>query len=149
LYSYLQAKSLKEAEAKINVGEEQLKKLLEESDIQIKYLYRLQNICIEFKQILNLLFNRNYEGTLKDNKKDKQFCFFHFNQLMSLQNFDKLNNTLPKDWENKSWNYTEKYTTSSNHEILIFLYTISKLLSWIEIKKKEEKDCLCLCNKKK
>ena len=60
LYAYFQAKKLKQAEARTNIGEAQLKQLLEESDMQVKYIYKLQVLCTEFKQSLSTFYNRQF-----------------------------------------------------------------------------------------
>tara|TARA_B100000674_G_C37953924_1_gene968614 strand:+ start:709 stop:2961 length:2253 start_codon:yes stop_codon:yes gene_type:complete len=157
-YSYLQSKKIKSAEAKITVGEEQLKKILNESDIQIKYLYRLQNICTEFKQVLSGIFNRQYEKPIDILNKEIKFGIYFFNDLLSLNLFDKLNNVIPEKWEKelnseftgaiKPWDWNQSYNIVSNQDILIFLYSLSKLLAWIEIKKKDDRSVYAYASKK-
>ena len=146
LYSYIQSKKLKKVEAKINVGEKQLEKILSESDDQIKYIYRLQHLCNEFRQILSGLYNRQYERRL-DNKAT-QLNFYFINNPFTLELFNKLNNTLPAEWPTKfanefqgaikPWEWTESYTIIENNDILMLLFIFSKIIAWMEIKKKDD-----------
>ena len=98
-YAYFQAKKIKNAEAKINIGESQLKKILDECDTQIKYIYKLQVLCTEFKQSLSTFHTRQYNNKYNDSNKWGQQQFFFLKNNITYDEYNKINESLQKNYK--------------------------------------------------
>ena len=143
-YAYFQAKKIKNAEAKINIGESQLKKILDECDTQIKYIYKLQVLCTEFKQSLSTFHTRQYNNKYNDSNKWGQQQFFFLKNNITYDEYNKINESLQKNYKDDFFslcNSIKNITLLSdipNDDLLMFIYSICGLLSWIQIKKKDD-----------
>ena len=152
IYSYFQAKKIKNAEAKINIGESQLKKILDECDTQIKYIYKLQVLCTEFRQSLSTFHTRQYINEYNDNDKWGLHRYIIFRNNIKCDEYNKLNEALQKDYKDDLSLYCSSIKNSSgrfknnkkllaeipNDDLSMFTYSICGLLSWIQIKKKDD-----------
>ena len=163
-YTFFQTKKLKKAEARLNIGEEEIKKLLDESDMQIKSLYQLQVLCNELRQSFNPYFNRQYKIEAQNGRimhLTNKFIYLYFNGSITYDLYEKINHSiktmtsLPESdfitadsYETmnmviKSCN--EKEETPSlggrilniNHDSLFILYTLCSVIAWIQIKKRD------------
>ena len=149
LYTYFQSKKLKRAETKISIGGEQLIKILEEKDTQIKYVYKLQNICTEFRQVLCAIYNRQYQKQKTKFKYNIKINFYYFDEPLTIELYEKLNKVNPELWKKnfkeefkntiKPWEWKDEFKIINTSELIMILYSLSKIMAWIEIKKKDDK----------
>ena len=153
LYAYFQTKKLKQAEARTNIGEAQLKQLLEESDMQVKYIYKLQVLCTEFKQSLSTFYNRQFikgnDSSSHNIDRWTRHQYILFKKHLNYKMYKEINDLITKNPEdnlsslndNNTLKHKDKRTLwyeIPNDDLLMITYAICGLLSWIQIKKKDD-----------
>lgn len=149
LYSYLLSKQIKSDEEKIRQGGEQLNIILKEYDNHIKYVYKLQVLCNEykhaFKDIYSTVFKNNedihkssvpvinryiiFEKEISDELK----CKINDN----INNINNIKNALKKSKIKYNKNQINEYK-NLNENLLFLLYSICAIFAWLQIRKKDD-----------
>lgn len=137
LFAYYQTKNIKQAETKINIGGEQMKQLLKESDDHIKYIHKLNVISNEY-----ILAYKEYNNI----KPEQDKIFYRYILLDEAIDYDKysdfnkeIDKTSVENLLSKLQIKGELYQEIENNydeNTLFFAYSICSLLSWLQIKKK-------------
>jgi hypothetical protein len=137
LFAYYQTKNIKQAETKINIGGEQMKQLLKESDDHIKYIHKLNVISNEY-----MLAYKEYNNI----KPEKDTIIYRYILLDEVIDYDKysdfnkeIDKTSVENLLSKLQIKGELYQEIENNydeNTLFFAYSICSLLSWLQIKKK-------------